>query len=391
MRRGIVLGIIVFLAIGVAGCGKKIESDDKKSVVTESGTTEPETEPEITEAVQQQETDAEKNTDIGQSVVYESENWHLSLQLPDNWDYQIQSEEALEKEDGLYTCAIRFWPKDYPEEIFVLAYQTAFGMCGTGVTIEEISLDNGLSGYRYTEEIENTLWLTITLTPPDWNIQGGTFLVTGSPSVEDWKILQPEFEKILQTIWVGKPEKQDDETIKVPLKEEILEKRQSCLNGMSEEEITRLAENIKTANLQLEYGYLNDKLFERLEDKDDLYWNYIDEKGDIIIGYTEEDGEQEPIVVYNRFDADNFIDLMEEMKNLLQADGLQDDFDHLIEYTRQAKETHDVKYIIEIYHILHDMDYFLLRYAPEDIAPYVRDRGTIGTYYGALEVYKQEK
>lgn len=372
MRRGIVLGIIVFLAVGAVGCGKK-------------------TEPEITEVVQQQEADTTEDADNGQSVVYESENWHLSLQLPDNWDYQIQSEEALEKEDGRYTCAIHFWPKGYPEEIFVLGYQTEFGMCGTGVTIEDIALDNGITGYRYIEEIENTLWLTITLTPPEWDVQGGTFLVDGSPSVEDWKILQPEFEKILQTIWVGKPEKKQDDTIKVPLKEEILAKRQSCLDGMSEDEVTRLAENIKTANLQLEYGYLNDKLFERLEDKDDLYWNYIDEKGDIIIGYTEADGEQEPIVVYNRFDANNFIDLMEEMKSLLQADGLQDDFDHLMEYTRQAKETHDVKYIIEIYHILHDMDYFLLHYAPEDVAPYVRDRGTIGTYYGALEVYKQEK
>ena len=257
MRRGIVLGIIVFLAVGAVGCGKK-------------------TEPEITEVVQQQEADTTEDADNGQSVVYESENWHLSLQLPDNWDYQIQSEEALEKEDGRYTCAIHFWPKDYPEEIFVLGYQTEFGMCGTGVTIEDIALDNGITGYRYIEEIENTLWLTITLTPPEWDVQGGTFLVDGSPSVEDWKILQPEFEKILQTIWVGKPEKKQDDTIKVPLKEEILAKRQSCLDGMSEDEVTRLAENIKTANLQLEYGYLNDKLFERLEDKDDLYWNYID-------------------------------------------------------------------------------------------------------------------
>ena len=110
MRRGIVLGIIVFLAVGAVGCGKK-------------------TEPEITEVVQQQEADTTEDADNGQSVVYESENWHLSLQLPDNWDYQIQSEEALEKEDGRYTCAIRFWPKDYPEEIFVLGYQTEFGMC----------------------------------------------------------------------------------------------------------------------------------------------------------------------------------------------------------------------------------------------------------------------
>ena len=55
---------------------------------------------------------------------------------------------------------------------------------------------------------------------------------------------------------------------------------------------------------------------------------------------------------------------------------------------RQAKNTHDVQYIIDIYHIAHDMDYYLLRYGPEDMAGYVQDMSTINTYYGALEVYE---
>ena len=187
---------------------------------------------------------------------------------------------------------------------------------------------------------------------------------------------------------------------------------------MSEEDIARLAENIKVANLAMEYSFLYDRLFERMADPEDLYWNYVDQKGDIQIGYSleqeavdawkeysqnaeeitdmdsywkayqqyeEEHGQ--PVYAYNRFDADNFIALMEEMKGLLKNDMLTADLNQLIENTRQAKETHDVTYIKEIYYLLHDMDYYLLRYAPDDVAAFVRDKGTIAVYYGALQVY----
>ena len=187
---------------------------------------------------------------------------------------------------------------------------------------------------------------------------------------------------------------------------------------MSEEDIARLTENIKVANLAMEYSFLYDRLFERMADPEDLYWNYVDQKGDIQIGYSleqeavdawkeysqnaeeitdmdsywkayqqyeEEHGQ--PVYAYNRFDADNFIALMEEMKGLLKNDMLTADLNQLIENTRQAKETHDVTYIKEIYYLLHDMDYYLLRYAPDDVASFVQDKGRIAVYYGALQVY----
>ena len=82
----------------------------------------------------------------------------------------------------------------------------------------------------------------------------------------------------------------DDDLLKegadVPLKETVLERRNACLQGMSEEDITRLTENIKVANLTMEYSFLYDRLFERMADPEDLYWNYVDQKGDIRIGYS---------------------------------------------------------------------------------------------------------
>lgn len=425
MKRKILLSMLAVMTsiCMMTACGNSSNSvqDTKSMDETESGSTVQDEEKQTTEEV-----DADG---ISRNVAYRSDEFYLSIGLPTDWEYQILLEEDLEKEDNLYSCAIRFWQKDYPEDIFVLGYQPSFGMCGTGVTIDELKLENGITGWRYTEELDSSLWLTITLNNPENDVSGGTYLITASPSLEVWKVLEPAFEEILQTVWVG-PKNGEEELLKgtaedlleegadVPSKETVLERRNACLQGMSEEDITRLTENIKVANLAMEYSYLYDRLFERMADPEDLYWNYVDQKGDIQIGYSleqeavdawkeysqnaeeitdmdsywkayqqyeEEHGQ--PVYTYNRFDADNFIALMEEMKGLLKNDTLAADLDQLIENTRQAKETHDVTYIKEIYYILHDMDYYLLRYAPDDVASFVQDKGTIAVYYGALQVY----
>ena len=66
-----------------------------------------------------------------------------------------------------------------------------------------------------------------------------------------------------------------------PSKEEVLAMREKTLDGMPETEISRLRENIKVANLQMESAYLNDNLFKKLSDKESPYWKYFDCKGDI--------------------------------------------------------------------------------------------------------------
>lgn len=175
--------------------------------------------------------------------------------------------------------------------------------------------------------------------------------------------------------------------VSVPTKEEVLAMRAKALEGMSEQEIERLKENIKVANQRMEKAYLYEDLFGKLFDPEHLYWNYFDQKADIQIGW-EPDGT--PIMVYNRFDADNFVTLMEEMRDSLKSDLLKQDFDKLIECTKLAKETHEVEYAEQIYRILHDMDYFLLRYGIEDVGKYLDDLSTVAKYYGVLEIYEKE-
>lgn len=84
--------------------------------------------------------------------------------------------------------------------------------------------------------------------------------------------------------------------VAAPTGEEVLAMREHVLEGMSEEEIERLTENIKTANLSMEH-------------------------------------------------ANN------------------------------------------IYKLLHDMDYYLLRYGLGEVAPYTQDNSTLAKYYGVLTVY----
>jgi hypothetical protein len=196
--------------------------------------------------------------------------------------------------------------------------------------------------------------------------------------------------------------------IVVPSKEEVLAMRELVLEGMSEDDIERLTENIKVANLTLESAYMYDNLFEKLSDKDSLYWNYFEQKGDIQIGWSydgsysdmktimENEGISqnefyekygEPITEYNRFDAVNFINLIQDMQKTVHNEMLIADLQQLIDLTSLAKETHEMEYANEIYKILHDLDYFLLRYGIDDVGAFTNDKSVVSKYYGVLTVY----
>lgn len=192
-----------------------------------------------------------------------------------------------------------------------------------------------------------------------------------------------------------------------PNKERVLSMREKVLENMSEDEVQRLTDIIKMANLVLENANLNENLLNKLEDKNNLYWNYFDKTGEIQIGRSyegdipieermKEEGLTEEevyslygtiVIAYNNYDAKAFADLIREMKNTVTNIDLQNDLQQVIDEAEAAAETHEVEHVEKIYKLLHDMDYYLLRYAPEDVGPYVDDKSTIMKYYGALTVY----
>lgn len=179
------------------------------------------------------------------------------------------------------------------------------------------------------------------------------------------------------------------EAIQVPSKEQILEAREKVLTGMSDEEIERLTTNIKDLNNTWEGLYFNSDIFKELEDPDSLYWNYIDDSGDIVIGYLQNgDGTTTEETAFNRFDADSFVALIQDMQKSVQNEELYDELELLVNEINAAHETHDVQHAVNMFHILHDMDYFLLRYGIEDVGKYLQDTSFVATYYGSLSMYE---
>ena len=76
-------------------------------------------------------------------------------------------------------------------------------------------------------------------------------------------------------------------------------------------------------------------------------------------------------------------------RSTVKNEKLREDLQQIMDETALAAETHEVEHAILIYQLLHDMDYYLLRYGLEDVGKYVRDTSLISRYYGVLAVYKQ--
>lgn len=147
-------------------------------------------------------------------------------------------------------------------------------------------------------------------------------------------------------------EPDDAAEISAPSKAEVLTMRELVLEGMTDDEIERLTENIKVANLRMESAYLSDDIFEKLSDKDSLYWNYFDQKGDIQTGWS--------------YDG-----TISDIKAIMKKEGLtQSEF-----YQKYGEPV--------------ILDYFLLRYGIEDVGKYTTDGSIVSKYYGVLNVYQE--
>ncbi len=223
MKKSTVYMLGMICLMGFTGCsaqadktGDALETDTEqnnaaqKEQETPEAVEENEAKEDLTEengaGEKQIENEPARGTDpAGKTVVYGQDGLYLSIDIPAGWDSEIKTKEDMEKEDGMLTCAIDFWPEEYPDTVFEFGYTPSYGICGTGVRIEEYTLPNGLGGYRYTETYnsENVLWMNITINNPFDAMSAGTYLIQGSPELSVWENIQPEFEEILETVWAG--------------------------------------------------------------------------------------------------------------------------------------------------------------------------------------------
>ena len=202
--------ICLFTMTMVTGCAREVK-EDSNTVQSVSGAQEENAVQEEAAAQDGQADAPVENTEpveTAEKVEYSHEDIYLSLTIPDGWDYKIKTAEEMEKYDGTTICAVEFWEEDYPETVFTFSYESFFGICGTGVMIDEFTQENGINGCCYTEEIEDTLWLTMTFRNPkdvdeDGTYKGGTYCIMASPKLSEWDIIEPEFEEIVESIWVG--------------------------------------------------------------------------------------------------------------------------------------------------------------------------------------------
>lgn len=211
MKKTILLSLAAMLALSVTGCGA---SEGSQSATAPTGPIDPV----IAESLAPTECPETGPADdlaisIGNEAVCDLGSVQFSLSLPETWDYEIRSVTVYET----VTDAIIFWNIAYPEDTFTLAYAPMLGICGTGVTSEEITLPYGnLSGWKYTETLETDekYWLFLTLSDPDVPIQGNMLQLDATVPLADWEALESDFDTILNTIRLQYPQS------KLPLLEE---------------------------------------------------------------------------------------------------------------------------------------------------------------------------
>ena len=74
-----------------------------------------------------------------QSAEWQEGNASIVLSLPENWAWNLIDENADETPDG----GICFYPEDDPTADTVVRITKGFGVCGTGLTTEQITLAGG--------------------------------------------------------------------------------------------------------------------------------------------------------------------------------------------------------------------------------------------------------
>ena len=88
----------------------------------------------------------------GETATYTSGYVDIALTIPEGWQW-----EAVQR-SGTTTEGIRFWKTDDKALDFeLLCWRNGYGICGTDVTSEELTLSGGQKVWQHTEESDDGL------------------------------------------------------------------------------------------------------------------------------------------------------------------------------------------------------------------------------------------
>lgn len=133
----------------------------------------------------------------GQLAEYTGGHVDMALTIPDGWTW-----ETLE-EDG--QAGLRFRKTEDPAVDFRLTCWTdGYGICGTGVTSEEITLANGMKVWQHTEE--NTEKGTMVMADIFFEDVPGSYVASPSETMttEVWNANRDALLSILGTAQIGR-------------------------------------------------------------------------------------------------------------------------------------------------------------------------------------------
>ena len=175
MKKILALILALVCALSLAACGKN--NDDTK--------TDPDPAPDPQPAV--------TTAEFTHGYV------DMALELPEGWSWEQVSDTGSDKTEG-----IKFYKTDDPTVSYTLLCWTGgYGICGTGVTSEELTLSNGMKVWQYTEEDaqKGTIWADIVFedTP-------GSYVAAPSEEMttEVWNANRDALLSILGTAQIGR-------------------------------------------------------------------------------------------------------------------------------------------------------------------------------------------
>lgn len=92
----------------------------------------------------------------GETASYTSGYVDMALTIPEGWQWESVQDKSMNTE------GIRFWKTgDKALDFQLLCWRSGYGICGTGVTTEELTLSGGQQVWQYTEETYGSVWVDI--------------------------------------------------------------------------------------------------------------------------------------------------------------------------------------------------------------------------------------
>lgn len=176
MKKLLVCILALACTLSLMACGKKNEDDNGK-------------------------TDIQPNPVPAATVAEFTHGYvDMALELPEGWSWETVSDNGSDKTEG-----IKFYKtNDTAVSYTLLCWTGGYGICGTGVTSEELTLANGMKVWQHTEE--DTEKGTMGMADIFFEDAPGSYVASPSDTMttEVWNANRDELLSILGTAQLGR-------------------------------------------------------------------------------------------------------------------------------------------------------------------------------------------